>query len=85
MVDRDRFLNDKDYENSFDIRNQFSISNDNNFNRFHRNLIEAAESDRKKWMLINEVRNSEKTKPGIYSLRNVCGDYVNQTKKMLTC
>ena len=60
MVDRDRFLNDKDYENFFDLKNQFSTSNDNDFNRFHRNLIETAESDREKWMLINEVRNSEK-------------------------
>ena len=85
MVDRDRFLNDKDYEHFFDLKNQFSISNDNDFNRFHRNLIEAAESDRKKWMLMNEVRNSEKTKPRIYSLRNVFVDYVTQTKKMLTC
>ena len=84
MVDRDRFLNDKDCENFFDLKNQFSISNDHNFNRFHRNLIEAAKSD-KKWMLINEVRNSEKTKPRIYSLKNVFGDYVTQTKKMLTC
>ena len=74
MVDRDRFLNDKDYGNFFDLKNQFSISNDNDFKRFHRNLIEAAESDRKKWILINEVRNSEKTKPRIYSLRNVFGD-----------
>ena len=85
MVDRDRFLNNKDYENFFDLKNQFSISNDNDFNRFHRNLIEAAEIDRKKWMLINEVRNSEKTKHRIYSLRNVFGDYVTQTKKLLTC
>ena len=85
MVDRDRFLNDKDYEHFFDLKNQFSISNDNDFNRFHRNFIEAAKSDRKKWMLINEVRNSEKTKPRIYSLRNVFGDYVTQTKKLLTC
>ena len=60
MVDRDRFLNAKDYESFFDLNNQFSISNDNDFNRYHRNLIEAAENDRKKWMLINEVRNSEK-------------------------
>ena len=59
MVDRDGFLNDKDYENFFNLKNRFSISNDNDSNRFHRNLIEAAESDRKKWMLINEVRNSE--------------------------
>ena len=85
MVDRDRFLNDKDYENFIDLKNQFRINNDNNFNRFHRNHIEAAESDRKKWMLINEVRNSEKTKPRIYSLRNVFGDYVTQTKNLLTC
>ena len=48
MVDRDRFLNDKDNENFFDLKKQFSISNDKDFNRFHRNLIEAAESDRKK-------------------------------------
>ena len=35
MVDRDRFLNDKDYENFFDLKNQFSISDDNSFNKFH--------------------------------------------------
>ena len=65
MVDRDRFLNDKDYENFFDLKNQFSISNDNDLNRFHRNFIEAPESDRKKWMRINEVRNSEQNPESI--------------------
>ena len=84
MVDRDKFLDDKDYENFFDLKNQFSIFNDKDFNSIHRHLIEAAESDRKKWMLINEVRNSEKTKPRIYNLRNVFGDYVTP-KKLLTC
>ena len=49
-----------DYEKFFDLKNKFSISNDKDFNRFLRNLIEAAENDRKKWMLINEIRNSEK-------------------------
>ena len=46
MVDRDRFLNEKDYKNFFDLKYQFGISNDNDFNRFHRNLIEAAKSNR---------------------------------------
>ena len=82
MVNRDEFLNDKDNENFFDLNSQFSISNDNDFNRFHRNLIEAVESDRKQWMLIHEVRNSEKIKSRIYSLRNLFGDYVTQTKKI---
>ena len=85
MVDRDRFFNDKDYESFFDLINQFSISNDKDFNRFHRNLIEAVENDRKEWMVIIEVRNSEKIKPRIYCLRNVFGGYLTQTKKLLTC
>ena len=84
MVDRDSFLNDEDYENFFDLKKQFSVSNDNDFNRFHRNLIEAEESDRQK-MLINEVRNTEKIELRIYSFRNVFGDYVTQTKNLLTC
>ena len=45
MFDRDRFLNDKDKDISFDLKNQFSISNNNDFKRFHRNLIEAAERE----------------------------------------
>ena len=63
MFDRDRFLNDKEYKIFFALKNKFIISNDNNFNRFHRNLIEAAENDRKTWMLINEIRISEKYNP----------------------
>ena len=85
MVGRDRFLNDKDHENFFDPKNQFSISNDNYLNRFLRYLIEAAENDRRKWMLINEARNSEKTKTQSLFLRNVFGYYVTQTKTMLAC
>ena len=84
MVDRDKVLNDEDYEICFDLKNQCTISNNNDFNRFHRNLIEAAESDRKKLMLINEVGNSVKIKPRIYNLRNVFRDYATETKKMLT-
>ena len=60
MVDRDRFLNDKDYESFLGLRNQCIISNNKDFNRFHRNLIEAVENDGKEWMVIIEVRNSEK-------------------------
>ena len=61
MVDRDSFLNEKEKENFFDLKNKFSISNDNNFDRFQRNFIEAAVDDRKtKWMLIIENRNYEK-------------------------
>ena len=48
MVDRDRFLNDKDCESFLVLKNQFNVSNNNNFNRFQKNLNEAAENDRKK-------------------------------------
>ena len=46
MVDRDKLWNDKDSKNYFNSRNQFTISNDNDFNRFHGNRKEAAS---KKW------------------------------------
>ena len=57
MVDQDRFSNDKDYESFFDLKNQLIISNDNDFNRFHSDPIEAKGNDRKTWLMMNEVRN----------------------------
>ena len=74
MGDRDRFLNDKDYENFFDIKNKFSTSIDNDCNRFRRIFIETVENDKKKWMLINEIKMSKYIKPGFFSLRNVFGN-----------
>ena len=60
MVGREKYLSDRDFEKFFDLKKiQFSISKENYFDRFHGNVIEAAKKDRKKWMLINEIRNNK--------------------------
>ena len=59
MVDPDRFLNGKDHECFFDLKTQISISNNNDFVRLQRNLMEAAVMTEEKRMLINEVRKSQ--------------------------
>ena len=47
MFDRDKFLNAKDYEKLFDLKKKLIIYNDNDFNRLHRNFIEAVKNNRK--------------------------------------
>ena len=54
-VDFDSLFNDEDYENFFDLKNIFRVSNDNILNRFYRILVEAAEYEKTKWMLTGEI------------------------------
>ena len=43
------------------LKKHISTVNENNFNRFQNDLIAAEKCQRKKWLLINEIRNSKKT------------------------
>ena len=50
----------------FDQTNKLNFSNDVDLN------------DRERWMLINEMKNSEKIKPRILILKNIFGYHVNR-------
>ena len=65
------------------LKKHISTVNENNFNRFQNDLIAAEKCQRKKWLLINEIRNSKKCKPNIASLKNCFGDYVTEPKKIV--
>ena len=61
MINRENFLNDENFKQFFSCRKNSSTSSfSEDYKKFYQNLIEAAESDRKKWLLINEIRNSKK-------------------------
>ena len=42
----------------------------------------SSNNSRKRWNLMNEIRNSTRTRSDIYSLENVFNDYVTEPKKI---
>ena len=84
MVDRDRLQNDKNYVNFFDLKNNIGCLMTTIATGFIEILMRQQKLTEKKWMMINELRDTDK-KPRFFSLRNVFGDYKTQTKKLLTC
>ena len=42
----------------------------------------SSNNSRKRWNLMNEIRNSTRTRNHIYSLKNVFNDYVTEPKKI---
>ena len=82
MINRANFLNHENFKQIFSCRENSSTSFSEDYKKFYQNLIEAAKSDRKKWLLINEIRNPKKTQPNITCLKNVLNDYVTDPKKI---
>ena len=68
MINRENFLND-------DIFKQFFCGQEKSSTSF-------SESDRKKRLLINEIRNSKKTQLNMTCLKNVFNDYFTDPKKI---
>ena len=52
------------------------------FEKFHNQLIENSTSERKKWNLINELRNSVKTTTTVYSLKNSFNEIITEKTKI---
>ena len=52
------------------------------FEKFHNQLIESSISERKKWNLINEARNSVKTTSTVYSLKNSFKEIITEKTKI---
>ena len=59
MINRENFLNDETFKLFFFCQEKSSTSFSEDYKKFYQNLIEAAESDRKKWLLINQIRKSK--------------------------
>ena len=57
MINRGNFLNDEKFKQFFSCQENSNTSFSADYKNLS-NLIEAAESDRKKWLFINEIRNS---------------------------
>ena len=59
MINRENFLNDETFKLFFSCQEKSSTSFSEDYKKFYQNLIEAAESDRKKWLLINQIGKSK--------------------------
>ena len=57
-------------------------SYNDDFNRLHKNLIQAAKDDRRKWLLINKIRNSNKIKSNMQCIKNVFNYFVSEPRKI---
>ena len=80
MINRKKFLNVKKFKQFFSCQ---QISN-NSFSADYKkiqNLIKAVETDKNKWLLINEINNPKKTQPIITCLKTVFNNYVTDLKK----
>ena len=82
MINRENFLNYDKLKQFFYCQEYSNTSFSEDYKKIYQKLIEAAESDRKKWLLINEIRNSKKTQPNIICLKNVFNDYVKDPKRI---
>ena len=82
MNNRENFLHDENFKQLFSCQENLIVSFGADYKKFYQKLIEAAESDRKKWLLINKIRNSKETQPNITYLKNVFNDYVTDPYKI---
>ena len=60
MINRENFLNDEKFKQFFSCQGNSSTSFSEDYKKIYQNLIEAAESVWKKWLLTNEIRYSKK-------------------------
>ena len=67
---REQYLNSESFHEFFKLKAEVCAGYEKGFETFHSLLMESSTSERKKWNLINEVRNSVKTTTILYSLKN---------------
>ena len=83
MTNCENFLNDEKINQFFLCQEISSTSFNEDYKKTYQILIEATDSDRRKWLLINEIIYSiKKTQPNITSFKNVFSDYVTGPKKI---
>ena len=78
----DSSLKSKNFKSFSELKQKFFCSSNNDFNKFHQSLVMSSNNSRKRWNLMNEIRNSARTRTKIYSLKNVFNDYVTKLRKI---
>ena len=79
---REQYLNSESFHEFFKLKAEVCADYEKNFEKFHNQLIESSTSERKKWNLINEVRNSVKTTTTVYSLKNSFNEIITEKTKI---
>ena len=79
---REQYLNSESFHEFFKLKAEVCAGYEKDFEKFHNQLIESSTSERKKWNLINEVRNSVKTTTTVYSLKNSFNEIITEKIKI---
>ena len=79
---RNEFLLSENFDNFLKLKDLTSKEYLKDYERFQTQLIESANSSRKQWNLINEVRNISRTGTKILSLKNCFEDVITDSKKI---
>ena len=78
----DSSLKSKNFKTFSELKQKLFCSSNSDFNKFYQSLVMSSNNSRKRWNLMNEIRNSTGTRSHIYSLKNVFNDYVTEPKKI---
>ena len=79
---RYEFVLSENFDNFLKLKDLTSKEYLKDYERFQTQLIESANSSRKQWNLINEVRNKSRTGTKILSLKNCIEDVITDSKKI---
>ena len=78
----DSSLKSKNFKTFSELKQKLFCSSNCDFNKFYQSLVMSPNNSRKRWNLMNEIRNSTRTRNHIYSLKNVFNNYVTEPKKI---
>ena len=76
------FLKTEKFETYKSLKKGFLSNYCSDFDNYQRQLIEATESSRLRWNLINETLHCKKTKASVTALRNSFGDILTDNQKI---
>ena len=79
---RYEFLVSENFDNFLKLKDLTSKEYLKDYERFQKQLIESANSSRKQWNLINEVRNKSRTGTKILPLKNCFENLITDSKKL---
>ena len=75
---REQYLNSESFDDSIKFKAEACSGYEKDFQKFHSQLIENSNSERKKRKLINEVRIFVKTTTTVYSIKNFFNEIITK-------
>ena len=69
-------LKSKDFKTLSEFKQKLFCSSNNDFKKFYQSLIMSSNDSRMWWKLMNEIRNSARTRTHICSFRKIFNDYI---------